>query len=126
MALHRLSFSRYSANHFEVYLGEKVNEKVREVCQSFQTASSNSPTDQIPSPVQEEPPANIDPTPSEFFYDFQAENFHAEQVCPPTSSHLTISSLLPGRTLCLYNMQRYWSSQIRMSGTNRSENDRSS
>ena len=111
-----MRFCRHSANHFEVYLGEKVNEKVREVCQSFQTASSNSPPDQIPSPVEEEEqPANIDPPSNEFFYDFQAENFHAEQVFPPISPHLILSSLHPGRTLCLHNMQRYWSSQIRMS-----------
>lgn len=55
-------------------------EKIQEICQSFQTISC---TDRIPSPTKEEEP-------TQFFYDFQPENFHAEQVCSSISSILIL------------------------------------
>ncbi len=112
-------------------IGEIVNDKVLEVYENFQSPSDNKPeithvdippiesisiektcndSDNVPSvftsPIKDEQFSSIDNPSSELFYDFQAENFHAEQV---TFSLIIPSlekkpSLIKGCSICLYYM----------------------
>ena len=85
---------------FFLHSGQIVNDKVIEIYQSFKpstTEQSDSKDVDIPStnqsspendsnpstftsPIKEEQSLSTDEPASELFYDFQAENFHAEQV----------------------------------------------
>lgn len=73
------------------FLGQKVNDKVIEIYENFKPSLMNDKTepncddnDKLPSvfttPIKDEESSIQDNSSSELFYDFQAENFHAEQV----------------------------------------------
>jgi hypothetical protein len=75
---------------FLLYVGKIVNDKVIEVYESLQPLSKdkNEITNETiitedtnkNSPIQDEQLTSIENSSAELFYDFQAENFHAEQV----------------------------------------------
>jgi hypothetical protein len=101
-------------NHLFYYfiLGNVINDKVIEIYENLNPPSKDkteieqdSPS--TPSvPLKDEQLPSTDNSASELFYDFQAENFHAEQV---TFSLIFpfLANLLPiqGCSICLYNMQ---------------------
>jgi len=70
---------------------------------------SNNDNDPIPSvftsPIKDEPLSSTDNPSSELFYDFQAENFHAEQVIHFLLNLIFLKSRsIQGRSICLYHM----------------------
>jgi hypothetical protein len=75
---------------FLFYIGKIVNDKVIEVYESLQPLSKDKNeitnetiiTEDINknSPIKDEQLTSIENPSAELFYDFQAENFHAEQV----------------------------------------------
>jgi len=75
---------------FLFYIGKIVNDKVIEVYESLQPLSKdkNEITNETiivedvnkNSPIKDEQLTSIENSSAELFYDFQAENFHAEQV----------------------------------------------
>ncbi|CAF1267106.1 unnamed protein product [Adineta steineri] len=73
--------------------GKIINDKVIEISENFQSSPSKDNVDRpieeninnssiVSSPIKDEQSISSDNPSSDFFYDFQAENFHAEQGAP--------------------------------------------